>query len=113
MINRSALILKFKEPFVRWINEADPYEDDPGISIEKANEDRTVYLITEDDGENVEEWVSLNFRTLFENELEDWYTDETLWPKNRDKKTFYEWFEVECHTVIIDTVNVPIEDDET
>jgi hypothetical protein len=113
MINRSAIILKCKEPFVRWINEADPYEDDPGISIENANEDRTVYLITDDDGENVEEWVSLNFKTLFENELEGWYTDETLWPKKRDLKTFHEWFDVECHTVIIDTVDDPIQDDET
>ena len=36
MINRSAVILKCKEPFVRWINEADPYEDDPGITTENA-----------------------------------------------------------------------------
>ena len=113
MINRSALILKSKEPFVRWINEADPYEDDPGISIENVNKDRMVYLITDEDGENVEEWVSLNFKTLFENELEGWYADETLWPKKRDLKTFQEWFDVECHTVIIDTVDDPIQDDET
>jgi len=42
MINRSAVILKYKEPFVRWINEADPYKDDSGIASENANEDRTV-----------------------------------------------------------------------
>ena len=54
MINRSAVILKYKEPFVRWINEADPYQDDPGITSENANEDRTVYLIREDDAENIE-----------------------------------------------------------
>ena len=61
MINRSALILKYKEPFVRWINEADPYKDDPGIAPENANEDRTVYLITEDDAENIEKWIALNW----------------------------------------------------
>ena len=113
MINRAAVILKYKEPFVRWINEADPYEDDPGITEENANEDRNVYLITNEDGENVEEWISLNHKTLFENELEGWYTDESLWPKKRDKKTFDEWFTVECYTVIIVTVGGMIEDDET
>jgi len=112
MINRSAVILKYKEPFVRWINEADPYEDDPRISTEKANEDQTVYLITDEDGENIEQWISLNFKIIFENELEDWYNDKSLWPKNRDKKLFSEWFNVECHTVIIDTVEDAIEDDE-
>ena len=112
MINRSAVILKYKEPFVRWISEVDPYVDDPGIASENANEDRTVYLITEDDAENIEKWISLNFKTLFESELEDWYTDESLWPKKRNRKTFDEWFSVECHTVIIDTVGDAIEDDE-
>jgi 5S rRNA maturation endonuclease (ribonuclease M5) len=113
MINRAAIILTCKEPFVKWINDKDPYDDDPGITIKDANEDRNVYLITDADGENFEKWISINFKTLFENELEGWYTDESLWPRKRDRKTFDEWFSVECHTVIIDTVGSIIEDDET
>ena len=87
MINRAAVILRYKEPFVRWINDADPYEDNPGKTPENANKDRNVYLITDEDGETVEEWISLNYKTLFENELEGWYSDESLWPKNRNRKT--------------------------
>jgi hypothetical protein len=70
-------------------------------------------LIADDDGENVEEWISLNFKMLFENELEGWYRNESLWPKRRDRKTFNKWFAVECHTVIVDTVDDTIQDDET
>jgi hypothetical protein len=113
MINRAAIILKYKEPFVRWINKADPYKNDPGITIENANEDLNIYLITDADGENFEKWISLNYKALFENELEGWYIDKSLWPKKRNRKTFNEWFSVECHTVIIDTVGGKIEDDET
>ena len=113
MLNRAAVILKYREPFVRWINEADPYVDDPGITMENANEDRNVYLISDEDGENSEKWISLNYKILFQNELEGWYTDESIWPKKRNRKTFNEWFAVECHTVIIDTVGGPLEDDET
>lgn len=40
-------------------------------------------------------------------------TDESLWPKKRNLSLFYEWFEMECHSVLIDTVGTPIEDDET
>ena len=86
MVNRAAVILKYKDPFIHWVNEADPYDDNPGITLESANKDRTVYLINEDDAENLEEWISLNFIQLFEGELEDWYTDESLWPKKRNKK---------------------------
>ncbi len=116
MINRAAVILTYKPPAVRWINDADPYNEDPGIALQSVNEDRTVYLIAEqdaDDSEAFEKWLSNNYSALFEAELEGWYTDESLWPKNRDRKLFNEWFEVGCHSVIEDTVGLPIEDDET
>ena len=71
-----------------------------------------MYLIKDGDAENVDTWIRENHIALFESELEDWYTDETLWPKNRDYKTFKEWFEVECHSVIMDTVGGEIYDDE-
>ncbi|RZB35214.1 MAG: hypothetical protein SRB1_00982 [Desulfobacteraceae bacterium Eth-SRB1] len=112
MINRAAVILKYKAPFIKWVNDADLYKDDLGIDIESANQDRTVYLIFEDDAEKLEEWISLNFKQLFESELEDWYTDESLWPKKRNRKLFDEWFEVQCHSALIDTVDSKIIDDE-
>ena len=116
MVNRAALIRKYKAPAVRWVNEADPYNDDPGITIESVNEDRTVYLIREEEADSpgeLKKWIKMNCEILFENELSGWYTDESLWPKKRNISLYYEWFEVECHTVIIDTLGLPIEDDET
>ena len=34
MLNRTAIILRYQEPFVRWINEADPVVEEPNIDIE-------------------------------------------------------------------------------
>ena len=112
MINRAAVILRCKEPFIRWANEADPYYDDPGITLEQANLERTVYLIADDAAENLDEWLAHNFIQLFETELYSWFTDESLWPSTPDKKLFDEWFDVECHSVIIDTLGGDIIDDE-
>ena len=112
MINRAAVILKCKEPFIRWLNESDPYDDHPGITLEEANQERTVYLIHDADAEYIKKWISLNFMILFENELESWYADKSIWPKNRDRKLFNEWFKVECHSVVLDTVGSEITDDE-
>jgi len=115
MINRAAVVLKYKAPAIKWINDADPYRDDSHVTLESANSDRTVYLIMEQYGDTPEardEWITLNYEALFMNELEGWYTDESLWPGNRDIKLFHEWFEVECHTVIEDTVEGLIEDDD-
>ena len=111
MINRAALIVRLKHPFIKWINEADPLDSRSKITIEEANEDRTVYLIDDSEAEHVDEWLDLNFRQVFESELEDWYNEPSLWPKNLDRKLFDQWCEVDCHTVIVDTVGGPILDD--
>lgn len=116
MINRAGIILRYKAPAVRWINEADPYEEDPGITLDSVNKERTIYLVMDhcaDNPELLDEWINDNFDILFEMELDGWYTDEELWPMKRDRRLFNEWFEVECHSVIEDTVNEPIEDEET
>ncbi|WP_419177058.1 hypothetical protein [Desulfosediminicola sp.] len=112
MINRAALIVRLKEPFIQWINDADPLDNRSAITFEEANEDRTVYLIDESEADHVEEWLALNFMQVFECELEDWYADPALWPKNITMELFNEWCDIDCHTVIVDTVGGPIVDDE-
>ena len=115
MINRAALILKYREPAVRWVNEADPYKDDPGIRLVDVNTERTVYLIddnTASNPESVERWLRDNYRMLFESELESWYTDPDLWPRDLSFTLFGQWFEIECHSVLKDTVGGEIYDDE-
>ena len=115
MVNRVAIILKYKEPAIRWINDADPCERDHEITAEDVNDDRTVYLISTEDGDGapaVDRWIKRNYKTVFEEELEGWYTDPSLWPNNRTLKLFWEWFDVECHSVLIDTVGGAIYDDD-
>ena len=115
VINRCAIILKYRKPAVAWINDADPHIDKPNIEMDSVNEDRTVYLVHDEVGDspsNIRQWIELNFAVLFENELEGWYTDPSLWPNNRGISTFDEWFDVEYHTVLVDTLEGPIMDDE-
>lgn len=82
MLNRTAIILRYREPFVRWINEADPYVLDPAITI--GPDEQSVYLIHQiEHRDELDEWIALNHEVLLERELEGWYTDEALWPKNR------------------------------
>ena len=116
MVNRAAIMLRYKEPAVRWINEADPRVETHAVDIEEANQERTVYLVSDEDGDGIDaakEWVKENYKTLFESELDGWYTDSELWPEKRTFKLFKEWFDVECHSVLVDTVEGGIHDDET
>ncbi len=100
---------------MRWINVADPSPRGEPIALSDVNEERTVYLISDTAGDSpatFHRWLKRNYSALFEMELEGWYTDPTLWPKNRTFKLFQEWFEPEYHTILFDTVGDEIVDDE-
>jgi len=115
MLNRGALILRYKEPAVRWINECDDDDGSDEVSLQMVNEERTVYLIAEGagvDGIHLEEWLTRNYGPLFEMELEGWYTDPELWPLNRTYNLFREWFVPEYHSALIDLGSGTIFDDE-
>ncbi|KAB0467935.1 hypothetical protein F7Q91_23145 [Vibrio chagasii] len=115
MLNRGALLLRYTQEAVDWLNKVDT----TGVSdltVESANEDRTVYLVSSevaDSPDTVKEWVKLNCDVLFEGELFDWYVDQSLWPQKRNWALFQKWFKIECHSVIEDTMlGSPIVDED-
>jgi hypothetical protein len=106
-INRSAVVLRPRLPFVNWINSTDPKEQ--RFTFEEVADDNAVYLITEGtDSADPDEILRDAWSDIFEQELEGWYTDEALWPPNRSYRLFLEWFEVEVHTVVFDLSEEPL-----
>lgn len=62
------------------------------MTLDRVNDERTVYLIHEHDAEPpavLSSWIEQNYVALFENELEGWYVDESLWPKKRATASLY------------------------
>ena|SRR5690606_14041552 len=97
MINRNAIVVKTKQPFLDWVNSLTP--DDPTTGNEEGN----IYLIKEkDNNEAIARWLSRNFDKIFVNELNDWWVDEKDWPKKRTFKIFKEWFDFEIHSMVLD-----------
>ena len=45
---------------------------------------------------------------LFEEKLLGWSTNENWWPKERTEEMFWEWFNVEFHSMVIDPYEDPI-----
>lgn len=102
-VNRCAVFVKAKKPFYDWINYVDPEfpvkDDDEG----------TTYLIKDMvSREKAENWIKRNFATIFENELNDYHTDENDWPQKRTYKVFKEWFVVEISTMTVDLEDRPL-----
>ncbi len=97
-VNRSAVVVRPRDPFLKWLLSVDPEAKD----LEPSIRDVSVYLVPPDPNEQqeaapVEEW----FADVFERELDGWHRDESRWPV-RDVTTFLEWFDVEATSVVVD-----------
>ncbi|MBK8711870.1 MAG: hypothetical protein IPL97_08370 [Niastella sp.] len=96
-INRNAIVVKPKQPLFDWINSI--YPDEPV----NATDEGIVYLIKEKhSNEAIEKWLKKNFDNIFQNELNNWHTDEKDWVQKRTYKLFTEWFDIEIHSMILD-----------
>ena len=105
-INRNAIVVKAKQPFLDWLNKVDSKY--PITQLDEG----TIYLIREKDSNKaIENWLKRNFDQIFQNELNDWFTDQTTWPTQRTFKLFKEWFEYEMCSMILDLEDTDVTKD--
>lgn len=111
VINRAAIGVLPRQPFVDWINAADPYPGGAVITLKEAQEEPSAFLIPANG--NVDEpgkrWVQRNWRALFEQSLNDGYVDVTRWPPHRTLKMFREWCDIHIHEMVFDYAATPLE----
>jgi len=113
-LNRGMVILRCMQPFADWLNANDPMPRN--FSLVDINEEGNVFLVPSYDSlldpveihQDAVKWVEKRWRMFFEHMLNDWLTDESLWPKNRTLKMFREWFAVEYSPMVWDMGNEPL-----
>ena len=102
-INRNAVVITPRQPLLDWINNI--YPDSPVEEITHG----TVYLVREKDSdEAIERWLQKNFDRIFQNELNNWHTDEEDWEPKRTYKKFKDWFDIQIHSTILDIEDTEI-----
>ncbi len=109
MLNRAALIVRYKQPFVDWVNSVET--DAPQrLKLADANDNNSVYLIEVDDEDDLPGWLQLNGEALMEAELSGWFAEPEVWPENRSLALFQKWCSVELHTLVFDTGTDPLQE---
>lgn len=102
MLNRSAITVKAKQPFMDWLHGL-PDPVDSAVTLQDVNEEQPVYLIPECiDPDMFPELLSHYFDTIFDAELSGWWVDRKDWPQPRTVEMFQEWFQVELHSMVED-----------
>jgi len=116
-INRAALIITQKKPFIDWLLYTSKKYDNPEHKLKqediqtKGFDSKNVYLIPAyDETDRYEKFVKRHYKEIFEHELSSWYTVPEMWPKDRSWKVFKKWFDYEIQTLVFDmTLNNPFE----
>jgi hypothetical protein len=113
-INRSAVVVHYKQPYVDWANRLpDRSPEEPVYTLANFKENGGIFLIPPFEvPEEMERYIQEMKSGIFDFELTTWSEDEDLWPKKRDTAAFDEWFELEIRDEVMDTVEEPIEKEE-
>lgn len=106
-INRSAIILIPKQPFLDWLNAVDPSSIE--VSLSDLAEEPDVFLVPECESDaEFDRTLRKFFPTIFETLLEGWWTDRGTWPKNRTFARYGSWFEIHHHSLVLDLSEEPL-----
>ncbi len=105
LMERSALTLRAKKLFLEWVlslGNDDGFDD---ISLDYLNQNKAVYLLLPEDLDDPQAWIETNFHVLMENEFTSWTEDPASWPNSHDLELFNDFFDVEFHDLVFDTVS--------
>lgn len=111
MLNRSAVVVKPRQPFLEWLHTSDPTSGN--ITLDELEQDPTIYLIPECDRKgDIQKVLRKLCGEIFVEQLAAWWTDEKSWPKDRGFAVFCRWFEWQHHSLLIDLCDEPVRGDE-
>jgi hypothetical protein len=86
-LNRSAIVVKPKQPFLDWLHAADPTNGELTLAV--LAEEPTIYLVPEaDTDEDVVDILRELCEEIFREQLADWFTDTATWPEDLSFEVF-------------------------
>lgn len=106
-LNRSAVVVTPKRPFLDWLHVADPTSLE--LKLFDLTREPTIYLLPEvDTDEDIAEVLGNLCEEIFEEQLAGWYTDTSSWPRDRSFDVFCRWFDYQHHSILIDLCDKPL-----
>jgi len=105
-LNRSAIVVKPKQPFLDWLHGADSTSSD--LTLGELALEPAIYLIPEcDTPEEVADVLLELCEEIFVEQLAGWFNDTTTWPPDRGFDVFCRWFDYQHHSMLIDLCDEP------
>ncbi len=109
-VDRSAALIKPKQPFLDWLKSVEEKELD--ITLAQLQCECNMFLIPPyNTPEEAVAYIDEIYLDLFKIELSGWYEDPAVWPEDMSLQAFWEMFEISFHSMVIDTQEAEIQND--
>ena len=106
-LNRSAIVVKPRQPFLDWLHAADATSSD--LTLQELVLEPAIYLIPEcDTPQEVADELHELCEQIFVEQLAGWFNDTTTWPPDRSFDVFCLWFDYKHHSMLIDLCDEPL-----
>ena len=106
-VNRSAIVVIPKQPFLDWLRSVDPTS--AGLSLSDLEDEPTVYLVKEcESDEDFSVRLQQIAPAIFADQLDGWWRVQSDWPARRTIRKFRHWFDCRFHSVVLDLDDGPI-----
>ena len=93
MVNRTAVVIKPRQPFLDWINNTPQLNLSSPVTMEELLEDCDIILLPDTDSlEGAHELLEPLKPDLFAVQLDGWLCDPNAWPQDRSAAVFDQWF---------------------
>ena len=98
-INRFAVMLLPTEACLDWVKSCP--DGDSHTTLDELQREPTVYLIPEGKAKP-ESYIRRHYKAMFQEELNSWYTDRELWPRDLSLKMFKKFFTIYVSSMVFD-----------
>ena len=110
-LNRSAIVLRPKPPFLEWLHAAD--QQSVGLTLADLGREPTIYLVSAcGDAEDEQACLQTVFSTMFDDQLDGWWRDRTAWLAPRSFDVFTRWFDYQFLSTLLDLTDEPLIEEE-
>ena len=106
-VNRTAVVVRAKQPFLDWLHSADPTSRH--LTLPDLNQEASVYLLPDSDSnEKAGRYLRKFCAQIFAHELDGWFRVPSAWPKDLTFQVFTTgWFECSYHSMVLDLGDAP------
>jgi hypothetical protein len=105
-VNRTAVVVRAKQPFLDWLHSADPTSRH--LTLPDLNQEPSIYLLPDSDSnEKAGRYLRKFCAQIFAHELDGWFRVPSAWPKDLTFQVFTRWFECSYHSMVLDLADAP------